>query len=269
MSRYYDIDEYKYPSVTTIIGDCTDKSGALTQWGSNECVAWIRENCPRVFDVMESSHGIFDIDDLYVTEQDLNDARFAYKTVSKEALDVGTEVHNAIEDYLKSGNRRYTQEDNEQVDNAFNAFIDWSKEVDLKPIALEKTVYGNGWAGTMDFLGYMNDKLYVIDYKTSKAFYPEMRYQVAAYRSAVEAEASQDAQNNVIDGYGGISCVAYDNEFDRLNPQGCGVLRLDKTTGIPEFKDTSKSYESDLKIFNCMVDLYFARHPIIRKKAGR
>ena len=256
MSRYYPVDEYKYPSVTTIIGDCTDKSGALTQWAANMVVEWIRENGNVVVAEEWSSEKGF-----FILPDELNDARFAYKTVSKEALDVGTEVHALIEDYLKSGNRRYTQEDNEQVDNAFNAFIDWSKEVELKPIALEKTVYGNGWAGTMDFLGYMDDKLYVIDYKTSKAFYPEMRYQVAAYLSAVRDEIMDKFDPNLEDWCDSI-------DMGRM-PINCGVLRLDKTTGIPEFKDTSKSYEQDLKVFNCMVDLYFARHPIIRKKAGR
>ena len=262
MSRYYDVDEYKYPSVTTIIGDCTDKSGALNQWSANMVVEWIRENGNVVVAEEWSSEKGF-----FILPDELNDARFAYKTVSKEALDVGTMVHNAIEDYLLHD--AVGGELEGQAKTAFEAFLVWVDEVDLKPIELEKTVYGNGWAGTMDFLGYMNDKLYVIDYKTSKAFYPEMRYQVAAYRSAVEAEASQDAQNNVIDGYGGISCVAYDNEFDRLNPQGCGVLRLDKTTGIPEFKDTSKSYVRDLETYNAMVDLYFLRHPVIAKRAGK
>ena len=252
MSRYYPVDEYKYPSVTTVISDCTDKSGALTQWGSNECVRFIRENCGP-FSEAEPFY--------MVDEQHLNDARFAYKTVSKEALDVGTMVHNWIEQHLKvEPNEPKYHELPEQAQTAVDAFLEWEKSVELKPIALEKTVYGNGWAGTMDFLGYMNDKLYVIDYKTSKAFYPEMRYQVAAYRWAV----AEEAYNSF--GYGKAGYMAH---LDKHRPTGCGVLRLDKTTGIPEFKDTSKSYEQDLKVFNCMVDLYFARHPIIRKKAGR
>ena len=41
MSRYYEKDGKKYPSVTHIIGECTDKSQALTQWAANQVVEWI------------------------------------------------------------------------------------------------------------------------------------------------------------------------------------------------------------------------------------
>ena len=82
-------------------------------------------------------------------------------------------------------------------------------------------------------------KKYVIDWKSSKAIYAsDYGPQIAAYRST----------------------------FDDV--EGCGILRLDKLTGEPEWKDFSKRYESDLNIFNKMVELYFARHPIIAKKAG-
>jgi hypothetical protein len=89
----------------------------------------------------------------------------------------------------------------------------------------------------MDWLGMLNGKLTVIDYKVSKKIYPEHRYQVAAYRSCVGAEA-------------------------------CGILRLDKETGLPEYKDYSKSYEKDLAVFQAMVNLYFLRHPRVAKAAG-
>ena len=255
MSRYYDVGKLKYPSVTTIIGDCTDKSQPLMQWASNECVAWIRENCSRVFDIMESSYGIEHLDDLYVTENNLNDARFAYKNVSKEALDVGSEVHGYIEKYLKTGDFGVTGIVTEitEVHNAIKAFHEWEESVDLKPISVEKTVYGNGWGGTLDFLGTLGGKLYVIDWKSGKAIYPEMRYQIAAYRWAVNHLPGQiDAD----------VCQLHDIE-------GCGILRLDKSTGLPQFKDTSKTYEKDLNVFNKMVELYFARHPRIARNAGR
>ena len=116
----------------------------------------------------------------------------------------------------------------------------WKDDNDVKPIYLEQTVSSKYWAGTLDFLGWYNGKLYVIDWKSSKSFYPEMRYQIAAYRSAAP----------------------------RHGVEGCAVLRLDKLTGLPEFKDYSKTYEKDLKVFNAMVDLFYLRHPRLAKKAG-
>ena len=255
------------PSVTEIIGDCTDKSGALTQWAANMVVGWIKENCIENISGVTANPTI----SYYVTESELNEARFNFKTVSQKALNIGSEVHNAIEVYLKREIAR--NDDGEphwditdpvysklgrQAMNSFNAFNAWQKEHNLKPIALEQTVYGDGWAGTLDFYGYFDSKLYVIDWKSSKAHYPEMRYQVAAYLWAIRQQI----------------IGKYDPTFEEWPfvernylPKGCGVLRLDKETGLPHWKDTSKSYEQDLRIFNRMVDLYFERHPIIRKRA--
>lgn len=237
MSRHYKKNVgdkiIKYPSVTTIISDCTDSSGALTQWAANMTVEYMKEYisddpfCPykgsEIFELLEK-------------------ARFNFRKVSQKALDIGSEVHNAIEMHLQNKAFKITTPQGTQ---AYNAFLEWKKEVDLKPISLEQTVWGDRWAGTLDFYGYYKDKLYVIDWKTSKAFYPEMRYQVAAYRYAIRYQE-------------------FETFFKPI--EGCGILRLDKETGIPEFKDTSKTFEKDLKIFNRMVDLYFERHPRIAKQ---
>jgi len=241
MTNFYEKEGIKYPRCTQIIGDCTDKSGALIQWGANCVVEWIRENSDAI--EYEDAFG----ERFYaVTDEDLNKARFAYKTVSDKALDVGSEVHNAIEEVLKIqllqikqkyGGQLIPELSCEQAQNAYNAFLDWAQEHKLRPIELEKTVYGSRWAGTLDIVCEYDNKIFVIDWKTSKRFYmSEMGAQIAAYRSCVpEAE-------------------------------GCGILRLDKTTGQPEFKDFSKRYESDLRVFNAMVELYYLRHPRIRKR---
>ena len=223
------------------------------------CVEWIRENCQG--DTYE-----FEVEDC-----DLNSARFAYKTVSQTALDVGSEVHAAIEKYLKGvmvGKSDHSEiwgdSSCEQVANAFNAFLGWMEEHEVKPISLEQKLYGPYWAGTCDFVGWFNGKVYVIDWKTSKAFYPEMRYQAAAYRWAwdVEQRKRYSHQNGIR-----VDCERND-WLDKHAPSGCGILRIDKTTGEPEWKDTTKTYEKDLKIFNAMAELYILRHPIIARRAG-
>ena len=152
-------------------------------------------------------------------------------------------MHNAIEMHLQDKPFNLTTK---QAENAFQAFCKWELDVALKPFELEKTVWGSRWAGTCDFIGLYDDKLFVIDWKSSKALYPEMRYQVAAYRDAIQTELSRESTLTFID--------------------GCGILRLDKETGIPHFKDTSKTFESDLRVFYAMVELYFLRHPRIAKR---
>ena len=239
MSRHYKKNGKKYPSVTTIISDCTDSSGALTQWAANMCKEWIIENCGPTWKMdVDVTQPLYEL-----TVADLDEMRFNFRKVSQKALDIGSEVHNAIEMHLQGKAFKLTTK---EATNAYDAFLAWADDVDLKPISLEQTVWGNRWAGTLDFYGYYKDKLFVIDWKTSKAFYPEMRYQVAAYRNAITYQKPM-------------------RDIPKL-VQGCGILRLDKETGMPHFKDTSKTYKQDLKVFNCMVNLYFERHPLIRKQ---
>jgi len=255
---YYDKGEYKYPSVTTIISDCTNISFGLKKWSATEVVRWIRENC------IIPPHGHYmNGDDYCVSNEDLDQAEKAYEITGQTALDVGKEVHDWIEKYLSSKEyphieyEFYYGQSSEQAHTAVVAFCDWAEKHDLKPIALEQTVYSESgcWAGTCDFLGYFDNRLYIIDWKSSKPpIRPEMRYQVAAYRWA-------EAQKI-------YSTISPETEFFWNVPVGCGVLRLDKETGLPEWKDTSKTYEKDLKVFHRMVDLYFERHPKIAKGAG-
>jgi len=223
----YDIKGKKLPSVTEIIGDCTDKSGALTYWAAGAACQYIRE------------HSTIDAENerFIVSEYVLGKARLNFRDVSQEALDVGLEVHDAVEMFLKGKDREIIIDGlGGQAANGFGAFLEWNEKAQLKPIGIEETVYSDSWAGTLDFYGECFGKLYVIDWKSSKAIYPEYRYQVAAYRSC------------------------------KPDAVGCALLRLDKTTGEPEFRDYTKKYEEDLAVFNCMVDLYYARHPIIRKQ---
>ena len=235
MSHKYKKDGFEYPSVTTIISDCTDKSGALTQWAANMtsqyAISWIDDHS-----YCDLNTGSWVVDSEHM-EEVLEDARFNFRNVSQEALDIGSAVHDAIEYYLIKGMTPELKDD--KAKSGFDAFLKFEDDHKLKPLGLEETVYGNCWAGKLDYRGLFDGKKYVIDWKSSKAIYAsDYGPQIAAYRST----------------------------FDDV--EGCGILRLDKLTGEPEWKDFSKRYESDLNIFNKMVELYFARHPIISKKAG-
>ena len=115
---------------------------------------------------------------------------------------------------------KLTKEQKQKVLAGFVAFLEWKDAVKLEPIALEETVYGNCWAGTLDLRCLLNGKSYVIDFKTSKAIYAsDYGPQIAAYRSTFNNYASLDISDDVL---------------------GCGILRLDKETGLPEWKDFSK-----------------------------
>ena len=236
----YEYEGRKLPSVTTIIGDCSPKDWG-PPWGANMAVEWIRQNC----DFNNQFYHYI------VSDDELESARKNFRDVQQTALDVGSEVHKAIETFtnilIKTGNSlddyntyNFIVEDlSPQAANSFGAFLEWADANEFVPLESEKTVYSDHWAGTLDCICMLDGKRTVIDFKSSKAHYlGEHGPQIAAYRSLCEGiEAS-------------------------------GILRLDKETGEPDYKDYSKRYEKDLAVFNAMVNLYFLRHPIIARKAG-
>lgn len=219
---------YKHP-VGVDVPSCTHITGqldkpALTYWAAGAA-------CDYILDNIEGDNGRVNFNELMPI---IESARKNFRTVSRVALDAGSRIHEAIEVYLKTGKEPYTKDD--QVVSGFLAFLEWKDAHKVEPIQLEYTVYGYDWAGTLDFYGMFDGKKYVIDWKSSKGIYDEMRYQVAGYRSAVG------------------DC------------EGCGILRLDKTTGLPEWVDTSKTYEEDLSIFNILTDLWWSRHKSKREQ---
>jgi len=230
------------PSVTQILKDVSNSSAPLMQWTSNCCIEWIKDNCdysPYLLDPNKKT--------LYIVEADtLDNIRFAHKEVSKQALEVGSAIHSSIEAYLTIGGspnppETFSVDMRGAFQNAFNAFLKFEKDYELEPIKMEQKLYGNGWAGTCDLIAKitLNDerKVFLLDWKTSKSLFREVRIQTAAYRSLL------------------------------TNCEGNGAVRLDKATGNYEFKDYSKFYEADLAEWEASVNLYFARHPKVRKKA--
>lgn len=254
----------KYPSVTTIIGEGTNNHG-LIYWAVNCVIEYIKNH------LVDIAKGLISWKDI-----DLDKAKKYHEEVSKEARDIGSIVHRMIEDrvhskmiWLTLENRSSKKEPTynhsfimsfdiwresfevwmgfevsdeiaRAVYNALNAFEKWMKKVDFKPLASEMIVYNHRhrYAGTLDCLAYINGKLYVIDFKTSKAHYNTASFQISAYCKAV------------------IEMIKLGN----LNfpiPQGIGVLRLDKETGLPDWKDYSKNYRNHWQWFKLEVQQYY------------
>ena len=221
-------DGIKWPTPSNIIGDVTDKSNALIPRATEAYSTYIEENCE--FDPVLNSYS--------VSTGDLIKARWYYKEISNRALDVGSAVHDAIRIWIASG--REPSNPDEQVENAFIAFLEFWDANEMKTIKAEERMYLINWSGMFDWYGWFNSRLYILDWKSSKDFYREMRIQTAAHR-------------------GGWSELG--NEVE-----GHGCVRLDKEDGLCHFKDYSKFYDQDWKEFLLSKELYFARHPRIRKQ---
>jgi len=121
-------------------------------------------------------------------------AKGAYRNANKEATDLGTAVHNAINAWIESGGIMQPAEiEDLKVRQGLQAFLDYGETVNLEIVANEKQIFGWLWAigdghplyaGRFDLLARINGILTMIDIKTSKAIYDEYWIQLEAYRVA-------------------------------------------------------------------------------------
>ena len=136
MSRYYKWQGLDLPSVTTITGQL-DKP-ALVGWAANAACDYVLDEVgrctwpvalPALCSIVEA-------------------ARTNFRKVSRRAMDIGSQVHAAIEEYLKRGREPFKPED--AVASGFAAFQEWQRRHQLAVIATEQTVYAQKYAGTCD-----------------------------------------------------------------------------------------------------------------------
>lgn len=111
--------------------------------------------------------------------------------IMKKRGDFGTRIHKLIELSLK-GEKIDLKNYDEETETTMKLFKDFSDEHELKPELLEQHLWFElsdkyRYAGTADFIGYVDGKLMLLDWKTSKAIYPDMWLQLSAYIVAFEA----------------------------------------------------------------------------------
>jgi hypothetical protein len=217
--KYVDTEtKEEFVRVSTILNIQGGNDG-LIQWAANCTVEWIKQNAQK--DIQD--------DELYfITSDELNQARFHFKDVSKEALDIGGQLHDLIAQYVKAKikgkNFDPTSIDTfrDEVENGFLAFLQWEQDNEVEWIDSEFIVYHEelGYAGRVDALCKIKGKLTLVDFKSSKGFYDGMDLQLTGYKLA----------------YWTMNKIGFKDILD------IGILRLDKKTALPEYKDYSKKY---------------------------
>jgi len=181
------------------VKDLLDKP-ALIPWAVNLACEYVREN------YKPAEIGLSEV---------LEKARTEYRSMAKNAADIGTEIHRLIENYIKTG-ADPRGEIRPEVENGFLAFLEWEKIHNVKWLESEFVVLDHELCvgGTVDAIAEIDGKKYLVDFKSSKAVYDEYKMQVAFYFEA------------------------YQREVEPLD--GAGILRLDKETGFPEWADFSQ-----------------------------
>lgn len=192
------------PSVTTITG-LADKSG-LAQYAADRTLRWASENWAWL-----ASNG---------EESVWRGGRFRWKDHADERANVGNEVHTWIEEWINDGFDYPTLGHDAQ--QCVDRFHDFRAEHDFQPMFTEVTAWSHkhGYAGTLDWLGYLDGRLVIGDTKTSRKIHDEHKLQLAALRKAdvlmIEAEDGTWSEVEMPEVEGSVILQLRPDEFDPL-----------------------------------------------------
>jgi hypothetical protein len=138
------------------------------------------------------------------------------------AADTGTALHKAAEALALGGRFRISP----AVAPAVEGLLAFIRERQPRFLFSEVTVYSKtyGYAGTLDAIIELDGKNYIVDFKTSKAIYPEYELQLAAYAHADFMVVDEKEQESVGAGHE-VAAQVIQLGYGRMRG---AILRLDK-----------------------------------------
>jgi len=163
----------------------------------------------------------------------LKEAKSMWQVKSKEAMAIGTAVHELIEQSIKTKRIDPNMIEDEFVRNGYNAWLEWEKTHKVEYLETELIVGSRVHyvAGTIDAVAMVDGVLTLLDWKTSSMLTNAEFLQTASYRMMLHE--------------GGIT-----DYIQRI------IVRLDKKTGkFEEYKITS-DYNKDIEAFLCLLKVY-------------
>ena len=182
----YMVEGKQVPAVTRIVDAVSPKN--LTEWAAKAGAEWWLNNYT---------------DDVEMQAIMYDGIRYAHKEISREAQNIGSDVHKWIELHIRSkmDNGRLFVEYPDDVKvpmQNFHKWLDWAESRDIEWLGSEKKVYSKYWnyAGTIDALAKINGELYVIDFKTSAKIYKEYYLQVYGYAQAIHEMVNDESSKH-------------------------------------------------------------------------
>lgn len=152
-----------YPSVTTIINCMQKEFEGLNKWSIKKA--------------MEHVQSILDVEDEVIA-----DALNAPNTAKNTAASTGSNFHYLVEEHIKGRADRYVI--NEPYLSMYNFFKEWIDMYKVRFISSEQIVYNENefYAGRQDIKCIIDDKVYVVDVKTTKYMHEKkVAMQLSAY----------------------------------------------------------------------------------------
>ena len=231
--RTYKTSKGEFPSVTQILS-IYDKSGPLMGWAVKMGAEAVKKYLEDLSEIDAIDMAI-DIDGIVAIVKN------AFRDKQKKALDTGSKVHNAVEVFTKAPSRAVGMklvtalDEYEQIEKPFSAFVKWYDAVGFKLILgehpIESAIYR--FAGTLDAIAMIEGKKTLADYKASNAIRDDYLWQIAGYDKAYKEMGGEEIEQ-------------------------WGCLRLDKDTGIPEWKTwNADEIAVGFDIFSSIVELWW------------
>jgi len=186
--KYY-LDGQNVKNMTSITGIITNKD-AMVGWAAKRCkLQFLEMILPNTSYSLEELDGI------------AKEIQSAPRKNKESAGDVGTAVHNYIEDHLTYD--VIPKIDHKEEAHAFNGYLQWYNEQgkDLEIVSLERKVYSkkHNYTGTTDALFKDKNGDYIIyDWKTSSGIYWSMLLQETGYAMALEEELGIKIKKGVV-----------------------------------------------------------------------
>jgi hypothetical protein len=159
----------------------------LIQWSANVAVDYIKSKMPNT-KLFTLTMGEMD--------QWLLEAKFAHRQKKEKAGDWGSEVHKAIEEWIKLKIEPKLEDTQKMV---FDKFKEWIMVNKVEFLESEKHVYSREYwiGGILDLVFTMGGKKYIGDIKTSSGIYNEAFFQMGAYNICLE----EMGEHKDIEGY--------------------------------------------------------------------
>ncbi len=113
--------------------------------------------------------------------------------ILKEAGEIGSNVHSAIDQFVKSGELKYLSSDQKElykweewelICRAMEFFSIYKPDIIAHEFSFASDELGFG--GTIDMICKLNNEIWLIDYKSGNAIYDSHFLQIAAYTKAWE-----------------------------------------------------------------------------------
>jgi len=184
-------EEKRILQVTTIderwyIREATDKVTGLPAYEYVPSVTWICEHYPKGIAFYK-----------WLANKGWDEA----EALKEAAADKGSKVHCAIRNLIlgqtvgindKYLNPTTAKEEDLSLEeyDCILSFVEWVKVNKPRFLQSEFVVFGEGYAGTVDLLCEIKDKVFIVDFKTSQYIWPSMELQLSAYKHAQDQEVN-------------------------------------------------------------------------------